>query len=91
MVGLVLVSHSRQLAAGLADLVAHVAGPGAAIEAVGGAVDGSLGTDGEAVLAALRRGCARGETLVLMDLGSVVLSVQATLEELEPGERARVS
>src|SRR5205823_1029688 len=75
MVGLLLVSHSRQIAAGLAELVAQVSGAEAAVEAVGGAVDGSLGTDGAAVLAALRRACARGETLVLMDLGSAVLSV----------------
>ena len=91
MVGLVLVSHSRQIAAGLADLVAQVAGPDASLEAVGGAVDGSLGTDGAAVLAALRRACARGPALVLMDLGSAVLSVRAALEELDPAERARVA
>jgi PTS hybrid protein len=90
MVGLVLVSHSRQIAAGLADLVGQVAGGEGRVEAVGGAGDGSLGTDGAAVLAALRRACARGETLVLMDLGSAVLSVRAALEELEPAERARV-
>jgi len=91
MVGLVLVSHSRQIAAGLADLVAQVAGPEAPLEAVGGAIDGSLGTDGQAVLAALRRACARGETVVLMDLGSAVLSVRTALEELDPAERARVA
>jgi dihydroxyacetone kinase phosphotransfer subunit len=90
MVGLVLVSHSRQIADGLAALVGQVAGDGATVEAVGGALDGSLGTDGGAVLAALRRACARGDVLVLMDLGSAVLSVRAALEELEPAERARV-
>ena len=91
MVGLVLVSHSRQIAAGLAALVAPVAGPATPVEAVGGAVDGSLGTDGEAVLAALRRACADGQALVLMDLGSAVLSVRAALEELDPTARARVA
>ena len=57
VVGLVLVSHSKALAEGLADLVAQVSGP-VAVVPVGGAVDGSLGTDGGRVLEALRNAAA---------------------------------
>jgi PTS hybrid protein len=90
LVGLVLVSHSAALAAGLAELVAQVAGPDVSIEAVGGGPDGSLGTDGDRVLQALRRAAAGAGAVVLMDLGSAVLSVRAALGELGAEERARV-
>lgn len=89
-VGLVLVSHSSAIAEGLADLVAQVAGPDVPIVAVGGGPDGTLGTDGGRVLDALR-GAARGAgAVVLMDLGSSVLSVRAGLEELSSEEREQL-
>jgi len=89
-VGLVLVSHSGPIAEGLADLVAQVAGPEVSIVAVGGASDGSLGTDGARVLDALRAAAAGPGAVVLMDLGSSVLAVRAALAELGPEERERL-
>jgi PTS hybrid protein len=89
-VGLVIVSHSAPLAAGLAELVAQVAGDDVPIEAVGGGPDNSLGSDGSRVLDALRRGARGAGTVVLMDLGSSVLAVKAALGELEQGERELV-
>ena len=89
-VGLVLVSHSGPIAEGLADLVAQVAGPEVSIVAVGGASDGSLGTDGARVLEALRAAAAAPGAVVLMDIGSSVLAVRAALAELGPEERERL-
>jgi phosphoenolpyruvate---glycerone phosphotransferase subunit DhaM len=92
-VGLVLVSHSREIAAGLEQLVGQIAGPHVAVRAAGGMPDGSLGTDGGEVLEALRA-AANGEgggAVVLMDLGSSVLAVRAALGELEPGELERIA
>jgi PTS hybrid protein len=89
-VGLVIVSHSASLAAGLAELVAQVAGDDVPIEAVGGGPDNGLGSDGSRVLDALRRGARGAGTVVLMDLGSSVLAVKAALGELEEGERELV-
>jgi phosphoenolpyruvate---glycerone phosphotransferase subunit DhaM len=91
LVGLVLVSHSAAIADGLAEFVAQVAGPDVAIVAAGGGPDGTLGTDGGKVLAGLR-GVANGAgAVVLMDLGSSVLSVRAALEELAPAECERIA
>lgn len=90
-VGLVLVSHSAALAAGVAELVAQVAGPDVPIHAVGGAVDGSLGTDGERVLAALRAAAVPPGAVVLMDLGSSVLAVGAALEDLTSAQWACIA
>jgi phosphoenolpyruvate---glycerone phosphotransferase subunit DhaM len=89
-VGLVLVSHSSPIAEGLAELAAQVAGPSVPIVAVGGAADGSLGTDGGKVLDALRKAAAAGGAVVLMDLGSSVLSVRAAQAELSSEERERL-
>jgi phosphoenolpyruvate---glycerone phosphotransferase subunit DhaM len=82
IVGLVIVSHSAAIAEGLAELVAQVAGPSVPVAAAGGGPDGTLGTDGGRVLAALRETAGPAGAVVLMDLGSSVLSVRAALGEL---------
>jgi PTS hybrid protein len=88
-VSLVLVSHSAPIAEGLAELVAQVA-PGVPIVAIGGAADGSLGTDGGRVLDALREAATGSGAVVLMDLGSSVLAVRAAQEEMSSEELERV-
>jgi dihydroxyacetone kinase phosphotransfer subunit len=89
-VGLVLVSHSASIAEGAAELVAQVAGESVPIVAIGGASDGSLGTDGGKVLDALRAAAAGPGAVVLMDIGSSVLAVRAAQEELSADELERV-
>jgi PTS hybrid protein len=86
-VGLVLVSHSQRLVDGLADLVGQVAGPSVTIQAVGGTADGSLGTDTDQVLAALQAAAHAPGSVVLMDLGSSVLAVQAVLDDIPEDRR----
>ena len=83
LVSLVLVSHSAMIADGLADLVAQVAGPDVPIVAAGGGPDGTFGTDGGRVHDALARAGTKG-AVVLMDLGSSILSVRAAIAELPP-------
>jgi PTS hybrid protein len=90
-VSVVIVSHSAAIASGVADLVGQVAGPDVPVVTAGGAVDGSLGTDGGRVLALLRTAAAGGGAVVLVDLGSSVLSVRAALAELEGEEAERIS
>jgi dihydroxyacetone kinase phosphotransfer subunit len=88
LVGLVIISHSAPLAHGLSELVGQVAGPDVPIEAVGGGPEGTLGTDGGRVLEALERAARGSGSVVLMDLGSSVLSVKAALGELGEDELA---
>jgi len=90
LASLVLVSHSATLVAGLAELVAQVAGPDVSIVAIGGARDGSLGSDGGRVLEALQEAAAGTGAVVLMDIGSSVLAVKAALAELSPDELERL-
>jgi dihydroxyacetone kinase phosphotransfer subunit len=92
-VGLVLVSHSSRLAEGARELADQVAQGAAPIAAVGGAEDGSLGTNGLAIASAIEAMAATDGVegvLVLMDLGSAVLSAETALEQLSEEVRAHV-
>ncbi|HEY8346726.1 MAG TPA: dihydroxyacetone kinase phosphoryl donor subunit DhaM [Symbiobacteriaceae bacterium] len=89
MVSLVLVSHSRQLAEGLADLVRQVAGD-VPVAAVGGTPDGRLGTDATAIAEAINEVYSDDGVLVLMDLGSSVMAAETALELLTPDRAANV-
>ena len=89
-VGLVLVSHSASIAQGLAELVGQVAGPSVAIVTAAGGPGNTLGTDGGRVLEALRRADSGAGAVVLVDLGSSLLSVRAALEELDAEEAERI-
>jgi phosphoenolpyruvate---glycerone phosphotransferase subunit DhaM len=84
-VGIVVVSHSAELAAGTAALAAEMAGDEVPILAVGGDAHGGLGTDEGAVGVALRRADAGEGIVVLADLGSSVLTVRQALERRSNG------
>ena len=76
MIGIVVVSHSlpsRQAAVELADEMVHGAGP---VVAVAAGAAGGFGTDATEVSAALVRAASPDGVLVLMDLGSAVLSAE---------------
>jgi len=88
MVGLVLVSHSPQIAEGTAELVRQMAGE-VEVAAVGGDPDGGFGTDPERIKAAIENLEADG-ALIFMDLGSAVLSAETVLEMLSSADRERV-
>jgi dihydroxyacetone kinase phosphotransfer subunit len=87
VIGIVIVSHSARLAEGVKELAGQMAGEGVTILAAGGALDGSLGTNAEAIGAAIDQACGPDGVLVLMDLGSAVMSAQVAVEMLAP-ERA---
>ena len=88
MVGLVLVSHSPQIAGGTAELVRQMAGE-VEVVAVGGDAGGGFGTDPERIKAAIENLDADG-ALVFMDLGSAVLSAETVLEMLSSEDREKV-
>ena len=80
-VGIVLVSHSVELAEGAANLAAQVSGGTVTIVAAGGTDDGDLGTSAAKVEQALRDADQGAGVVVLPDLGSAVLTVRAVLED----------
>jgi len=91
MVGIVVVSHSARLAEGVLELARQMAGPHVAIEAAGGLeVPGTLGTSAPLIAAAIGRAWSPEGVLVLMDLGSAVLSAECALDLLGAAQRERV-
>lgn len=89
-VGLVLVSHSRALAEGAAELAAQMA-PRVVLRAAGGTDDDGLGTSYARVTEAIEATTADGRwALVLTDLGSAVLTAESVLELLDEDVAQRV-
>jgi phosphoenolpyruvate---glycerone phosphotransferase subunit DhaM len=90
-VGLVVVSHSRPLA-DAAVVLARGMLPGRelAVEIAAGDVDGGLGTDATAIAAAIAAADSGDGVVVLMDLGSAILSAETALELLDDDLRDRV-
>ncbi len=93
-VGIVVVSHSAEVADATVQLVArlaNIAADGPLLVAAGGLEDGSIGTDATRIADALASADAGAGVVVLADLGSAVLATVTAIEELlEPDLAARV-
>ncbi|MFE6360652.1 PTS-dependent dihydroxyacetone kinase phosphotransferase subunit DhaM [Streptomyces sp. NPDC057806] len=91
-VGIVLVSHSAEVAASVAELAKSLAGGGTSVPVApaGGTEDGGLGTSSGLIAAAAAAVDRGAGVAVLTDLGSAVLTVKALLaegDELPDGTR----
>jgi PTS hybrid protein len=85
-VGIVLVSHSAELATGLRLLVAQIGSDDVPLATAGGTEDGRIGTSYDRVLAAIRHADRGGGVIVLPDLGSSVLTARTVLEDHPRGD-----
>ncbi|MEL7638084.1 MAG: phosphoenolpyruvate--protein phosphotransferase [Solidesulfovibrio sp.] len=94
MIGIVIVSHSRKLAEGVLELAEQMARGVVPMEAVGGIddPDNPIGTDPMRVMAAIESVAGRADAgvLVVMDLGSAVMSAETALEFLPDAVKAKV-
>jgi len=92
-VGLVVVSHSRTLARSAVALAAEMLhGRPLRIELAAGLDESTFGTDAVAIMEAIERADSPAGVVVLMDLGSAVLSAELALDLLQdPSLRARVT
>ena len=91
MVALVIVAHSARLAEGVRELAAQMTQGRVPIFAAGGVDDDILGTNAERIREALEAALAADEqVLVLMDLGSAVLSARMAIDLLPEEARPRV-
>lgn len=89
-VGLVLVSHSARLGEGLRELVEQVAQGRVPLAVAAGAAEDALGTNAIAIGEAIESLAGDDGVVVLLDLGSAVLSAETALEQLAPALRGRV-
>ncbi len=93
LVGLVVVSHSRDLARAAVELAGEMLhGRPVTIEIAAGLDDTTFGTDAVSIKDAIERADGQAGVVVLMDLGSAVLSAELALDLLaEPSVRDRVT
>jgi multiphosphoryl transfer protein len=91
MTGIVVVSHSRALARAAVELAAEmVPGDQVRIAVAAGLDETTFGTDATAIVDAVTEVDDGSGVVVLMDLGSAVLSAELALELLDPELRERV-
>ena len=79
--GIVLVSHSAQLAAGLRELLAQTGSDRVPVAVAGGTADGGLGTSYDRIVEAIAEADHGAGVIVLPDLGSSVLTALTVLED----------
>ena len=91
MTGIVVVSHSRPLATAAVDLASQMLRSGEPrIEVAAGLSDTELGTDAAAIQNAIEAAMDDQGVVVLMDLGSAIMSAEMAVEMLDEDDAARV-
>ncbi len=92
MVGIVLVSHSRALALAAQELVRSMTGPALPLALAAGAGDDhtELGTNAVEIAEAITAVQSLAGVLVLMDMGSAILSAEMALDLLDEPMRENV-
>ncbi|MFN2182001.1 MAG: dihydroxyacetone kinase phosphoryl donor subunit DhaM, partial [Candidatus Promineifilaceae bacterium] len=92
MVGIVIVSHSAKLAEGVRELADQMVQGKVLIATAGGIDDPEqpIGTDAMKVFEGIQSVYSDDGVVILMDLGSALLSAEMALEFLEPEQRENV-
>ena len=85
-VGLVIVSHSPDVARGAADMVRQMVGDEVKVAHCGGDPDGGLGTDVVKILGAIDMAWSEAGVAILVDLGGAETNSEMALE-MQPAER----
>jgi dihydroxyacetone kinase phosphotransfer subunit len=83
VVGIVVVSHSAKIAEGVKDITKQIADKNLKIIAAGGMADGDIGTDAVIISEAVLEANTGDGVVILVDLGSAVLSTYMALELLD--------
>lgn len=89
-VGIVIVSHSPEVAMGAADMVKQMVGDEVPLAWCGGDVDGGLGSSVEAILHAIDEAWSDKGVAILVDLGGAETNSEMTIEMLPPERAAKV-
>ncbi|NJM07408.1 PTS-dependent dihydroxyacetone kinase phosphotransferase subunit DhaM [Candidatus Gracilibacteria bacterium] len=80
MIGILIISHSANIARGVKELADQMARGRVRIAAAGGTLEGELGTSVDVITRALDELSGVDTVLALVDLGSAVMSAEMALE-----------
>ena len=89
-VGIVIVSHSPDVARGAADMVRQMVGDDVPLAWCGGAPGGGLGTNVEEILAAINSAWSESGVAILVDLGGAETNSEMAIELLPDSQQSRV-
>ncbi|MGE3831249.1 MAG: dihydroxyacetone kinase phosphoryl donor subunit DhaM [Parvibaculaceae bacterium] len=89
-VGIVIVSHSPDVARGTADMVRQMVGNDVPLGYCGGNPDGGLGTSVEKILRAIDEAWSDKGVAILVDLGGAETNSEMAVEMLAPERQAKV-
>jgi phosphoenolpyruvate---glycerone phosphotransferase subunit DhaM len=89
-VGIVIVSHSLDVARGTADMVRQMVGDEVPLGFCGGNEDGGLGTHVEAIMAAIDRAWSDKGVAILVDLGGAETNSEMAIELQSPERQSRI-
>lgn len=81
MIGLLIISHSAQIARGVKELADQMTKGQVPIGAAGGTIEGDLGTSTDLIHEAIVSLGQASEVLVFVDMGSAVMSAEMALEQ----------
>ncbi|MCR5757681.1 MAG: dihydroxyacetone kinase [Selenomonas sp.] len=82
MVGIVVVAHNTKLAEGVKEMAEMMAN-GVHIAIAGGLENGIMGTSYEKISKAIEFVCGRDGAVVIMDMGSAIMTTELVLENLK--------
>jgi phosphoenolpyruvate---glycerone phosphotransferase subunit DhaM len=89
-VGIVIVSHSPDIASGTADMVRQMVGNNVPLGFCGGNIDGGLGTSVEKILVAIEQAWSEAGVVILVDLGGAETNSEMAIEMLPLKKQAKV-
>jgi dihydroxyacetone kinase phosphotransfer subunit len=89
-VGIVIVSHSADIARGTADMVRQMVGDNVPLAWCGGNPEGGLGTNVEAILKAIDLAWSELGVALLVDLGGAETNSEMAIELLPDERRGKV-
>lgn len=89
-VGIVIVSHSPDVARGTADMVRQMVGHDVPVAHCGGNPDGGLGTSVEKILKAIDEAWSSMGVAILVDLGGAETNSEMAVEMLDAARQGKV-
>jgi PTS hybrid protein len=90
-VGIVIVSHSAEVARGTVDMVRQMVGDEVPVAGTGGNPAGGLGTDVGSIMAAIKQVWSPHGVAVLVDLGGAETNSEMAIEMLPETWRGKVA
>jgi phosphoenolpyruvate---glycerone phosphotransferase subunit DhaM len=89
-VGVVIVSHSPDVAKGAADMVRQMVGDSVPLAYCGGNPAGGLGTDVAEIKKCLEQTWNSAGVVVLVDLGGAEMNAEMAIEMMDENKRANI-